>query len=93
MYIYSTTKASTIAYEIVRVTKFYLGSCTTGTGYFNECLRHLTKPKKHSANSLPSVTLNKEVSMNCTSVAASLPRIFCRVFDKVFAERRCTPSV
>jgi hypothetical protein len=43
-------------------------------------------PKKHSANFLSSVTLGKKDSMKCTSTTASLPSIFCRALDKVFAK-------
>jgi hypothetical protein len=59
---------------------------TTGHNCFVECFRHSAKPKKHSADSLPSVTLGKEVSANCTSAMASLSSTFCRSLDKVFAE-------
>ena len=44
------------------------------------------KHRKHSANTLPSVTLGKERSANCTSATASLPSTFCRAFGKEFAE-------
>jgi hypothetical protein len=41
-------------------------------------------------NSLPSVTLDKEVSMNCTSATSSFPSIFCctfcRALSKYFVE-------
>jgi hypothetical protein len=37
-------------------------ACTTGIGHFTEWL-----PGKHSTKSLPSVTLDKESSTNCTS--------------------------
>jgi hypothetical protein len=40
------------------------------------------KPRKHSANTLPSVTLGKERSANCTSATASLPSTFCRALGK-----------
>jgi hypothetical protein len=43
-------------------------------------------PRKHSANALPSVTLDKERSANCTSATASLPSTFCRALGKDFAE-------
>jgi hypothetical protein len=55
-------------------------SNTTGHNSFVECLRHSAKPRKHSANTLPSVTLGKERSANCTSATASLPSTFCRAF-------------
>jgi hypothetical protein len=35
---------------------------------------------------MPSVTLDKEDSVNCTSVTTFLPSALCRVLDKVFAE-------
>jgi hypothetical protein len=46
---------------------FYYAKNTTGVD-----------PKKHSAKSLPSVTLGKERSANCTLATASLPSTFCR---------------
>jgi hypothetical protein len=59
---------------------------TTGHSSFAECLRHSAKPRKHSANTLSSVTLGKERSANCTSATASLPSTFCRTLGKEFAE-------
>jgi hypothetical protein len=47
---------------------------TTGHSSFAECLRHSAKSRLHSAKALPSVTLGKERSANCTSATAS----FCR---------------
>jgi hypothetical protein len=38
--------------------------------------------KKHLANSLPSVPLGKEISVNCISATAFLSNTFCRVFGK-----------
>jgi hypothetical protein len=52
------------------------------TAAFAECFRHSAKPRKHSANPLPSVTLGKEVSANCTSAVASLSSTFCRALNK-----------
>jgi hypothetical protein len=40
------------------------------------------KPENHSAKSLSSVTLNKEVSVNCTSTTISLSSTFCRALGK-----------
>jgi hypothetical protein len=51
-----------------------------------QCLRHSTKTILHSVKALPSVTLGKERSANCTSATASLPITFCRALDKEFAE-------
>jgi hypothetical protein len=59
---------------------------TTGIGFFAEYLKHSAKVGKHSANALPSVTLGKESSMNCTSATASLLSTFYRALDKDFAE-------
>jgi hypothetical protein len=59
---------------------------TIGHSSFAECLRHSAKHIKHSANTLPSVTLGKERSVNCTSATASLPSTFCRALGKDFAE-------
>jgi hypothetical protein len=59
---------------------------TIGTGCFAECFRHSIKPRKHSANSLTSVTLGKEVSVKCTSATASLSSTFCRALGKVFVK-------
>jgi hypothetical protein len=53
---------------------------TTGHSCFTEC------PRKHSAKSLPSVTLDKDVLVNCTSTTTSLPSPFCRALGKDFAE-------
>jgi hypothetical protein len=58
---------------------------TTGHSSFTECLGHSTKAILHSAKALPSVTLGKERSANCTSATASLPSTFCRALDKEFA--------
>lgn len=49
---------------------------TTRHNCFAECFRHSAKPRKHSAKSLSSVTLDKEVSTNCTSATASLSSTF-----------------
>jgi hypothetical protein len=46
---------------------------TTAHNCFAECFRHSARPRKHSANSLSSVTLDKEVSVNCTLATAYLP--------------------
>jgi hypothetical protein len=69
-----------------RVTMAAASGYTTGRSSFVECLRHSAKPRKHSANTLPSVTLSKERSANCTSATASLPSTFCRALGKDFAE-------
>jgi hypothetical protein len=61
-------------------------SFTTGIDRFAECLKHSAKPEKHSGKSLPSVTLGKERSANCTSATTSLPSTFCRALGKEFAE-------
>jgi hypothetical protein len=61
-------------------------STTTKIGLFAECLKHSVKPKKHSAKSLPSVELDKESSVNCTSITASLPSTFYPALGKDFAE-------
>jgi hypothetical protein len=42
--------------------------------------------RKHSTNSLPSVTLDKQVSVNCTSTSSSLPSTFYRALDKDFVK-------
>jgi hypothetical protein len=44
--------------------------------------------EKHSAKALPSVTLGKESSTNCTLAMASMPSTFYRALDKDFAECR-----
>jgi hypothetical protein len=41
---------------------------TTGDNFFVKCLKHSAKPGKHSVKALPSVTLGKKDSVNCTSV-------------------------
>jgi hypothetical protein len=55
---------------------------TTGISSFAVCLKHTAKAILHSANALPSVTLGKERSTNCTSATASLPSTFCRALGK-----------
>jgi hypothetical protein len=70
---------------------FYLDPLLTiGHSSFAECRRHSAKAILHSAKALPSVTLGKERSANCTSATASLPSTFCRALDKEFAECRLT---
>jgi hypothetical protein len=59
---------------------------TTRNSCFAKCLKHSTKPKKHSANALLSLTLGKESSANCTSAMTSLLSTFYRALDKVFAK-------
>jgi hypothetical protein len=49
---------------------------------FAVCLRHTAKTILHSTNALPSVTLGKERSVNCTSATASLPSTICRALGK-----------
>jgi hypothetical protein len=46
------------------------------------CSKHTAKTILHSAKALPSVTLDKERSANCTSATASLPSTFCRALGK-----------
>jgi hypothetical protein len=62
------------------------GIFTTRIEGFAECLKHSTKPEKHSTKSLPSVTLGKESSANSTWATTSLPRIFYRALSKDFVE-------
>jgi hypothetical protein len=59
---------------------------TTEIGLFAECLKHSAKAENHSAKALPSVTLGKESSANCTSATTSLPSTFYRALDKDFVE-------
>jgi hypothetical protein len=59
---------------------------TTGISFLAECLKHSVKPRKHSTKALPSVTLGKESSVNCTSTTASLPSTFYRALGKGFTE-------
>jgi hypothetical protein len=73
-------------YYVLRLFLGYLMSNTTRIERFAECLKHSVKPEKHSAKSLPSVTLNKESSAKSTSAMASLPCTFYRALDKDFAE-------
>jgi hypothetical protein len=56
---------------------------TTGHSFFAECRRHSAKVILHSTKALPSVTLGKERSANCTSATASLPSTFCRALCRV----------
>jgi hypothetical protein len=55
---------------------------TTGISFFAVCSKHTAKAILHSAKALPSVTLGKERSANCTSATASLPSTFCRALGK-----------
>jgi hypothetical protein len=55
---------------------------TTGIGLFAKCLRHSANHEKHSVKSLPSVTLGKESSANCTSATAFLSSTFYRALGK-----------
>jgi hypothetical protein len=59
---------------------------TTEIGCFAECLKHSAKPDKHSAKTLPSVTLGKESSANSTLATTSLSSTFYRALGKDFAE-------
>jgi hypothetical protein len=60
---------------------------TTGNScFFAECMKHSTKPGKHSVKALSSVTTDKKVSVNCTSATTSLSSTFCQALDKVFVE-------
>jgi hypothetical protein len=61
-------------------------SITTGIDIFVEWLKHSAKPKKHSAQALPSVALGKEGSANSTSAKPSLPSTFFRELGTDFAE-------
>ena len=56
---------------------------TTGISFFAVCSKHTAKAILHSAKALPSVTLGKERSANCTSTTTSLPSTFCRALGKV----------
>jgi hypothetical protein len=53
-----------------------MATTTTRNNFFAKCLKHSAKPGKHAAKALPSVTLDKEGLVNCTSVTASLPSTF-----------------
>jgi hypothetical protein len=68
-------------------------SFTTGHSSFAECLRHSAKAILYSAKALPSVTLDKERSANCTSATASLPSTFCRALGKEKSPSRCLVTV
>jgi hypothetical protein len=59
---------------------------TTENSHFTDCLKHSTKTEKHSTKSLPSVTLGKKVSVNCTSTTVSLLNTFYRTLSKDFTE-------
>jgi hypothetical protein len=65
---------------------------TTRHNCFAECFRHSAKPRKHPAKSLPSVTLDKEVSTNCTSATTSLSSTFYRALsiEKSLSRRQVT---
>jgi hypothetical protein len=59
-------------------------SCARQSPHYRTQL--LCQPRKHLANTLPSVTLGKERSANCTSATTSLPSTLCRALGKEFAE-------
>jgi hypothetical protein len=61
---------------------------TTVIGRFTECLKHSAKPDKHSAKTLPSVTLGKESSANNTSATASLPSTFYQALVSLGTRQR-----
>ena len=60
--------------------------CTTGGGFFAECLRHSAKADIYSAKPLPSVTLDKGRSVNSLLAKTSLPSALYRALNKGFAE-------
>jgi hypothetical protein len=64
---------------------FYVIS-TTGISSFAVCSKHTAKAILHSVKALPSVTLGKERSANCTSATTSLSSTFCRALGKDFVE-------
>ena len=55
---------------------------TTGNSGFAVCHRHSTKPTKHSAKILPSVTLGKQHTISIVSANASLPSVCYRTLGK-----------
>jgi hypothetical protein len=57
---------------------------TTEINRFVECLKHSTKPLKHSVKALPSVTFGKKVSANSASAKPFLSSAFSRALDKPF---------
>ena len=59
---------------------------TTENSDFAVCHRHSAKTKKHSANTLPSVTLGKQHMSSTVSANSYLPSVFYRALDKWFAE-------
>ena len=67
-----------------------------GTTTRNRCfagwLRQSAKALLHSAKSLPSVALGKELSAIFSSVKGSLPSAFCRTLGKDFVECLQEPS-
>jgi hypothetical protein len=71
--------------QIHPVPKMY--RITTGISSFVVCSKHTAKAILHSAKALPSVTLGKERSANCTSATASLSSTFCRALGKVGKEK------
>ena len=62
------------------------GSLTTGFTGFAECRLHSAKASLHSANSLPSVTLDKRHSAKPPTAKGSLPSVGFRALGKDFAE-------
>jgi hypothetical protein len=61
---------------------------TTAHSFFVVFLSHSAKPKKHSIIFLLNITLDKKVSLNCTSATAYLPNTFYRTFVKLFVKCR-----
>jgi len=59
---------------------------TTGNKIFAVCPRHTAKPKKHSAKTLPSVTLGKQHTAYIVTAKVYLPSVFYRALGKDVAE-------
>jgi hypothetical protein len=55
--------------------------------------RQLLWLEKHSAKSLPSMTSDKEVSVNCTSITVSLSSTFCGALGKEKSPSLCQVTV
>jgi hypothetical protein len=81
----NTTSSSSFETNVAMAPLLILLWCplgTTGHSCLAKCLKHSAKPQKQSAKALPSVTLGKEVLVNCTLATTSLPSAFCRVLSK-----------
>jgi hypothetical protein len=61
----------------MKVSRCHAGSDDHNFHFWNKLLCRVSQPRKHLKNSIASVTLGKENSVNCTSVTISLSSVTC----------------